>query len=64
MRHFLRALDLYAAALELGNISSGIKKQTYEKKALEHLGTAHEVASGASVPSRRGNVIRERGRNS
>ena len=34
---FSRSLKLYAAALELGSISSGIKKQTYEKKALEHL---------------------------
>jgi hypothetical protein len=34
---FSRNLRLYAAALELGGISSGIKKQTYEKKALEHL---------------------------
>ena len=32
-------MKLYAAALELGSISSGIKKQTYEKKALEHLTT-------------------------
>jgi hypothetical protein len=35
---FTKALKLYAAALELASISSGIKKQTYEKKALEHLG--------------------------
>jgi Asp-tRNA(Asn)/Glu-tRNA(Gln) amidotransferase C subunit len=34
---FSKNLKLYAAALELGSISSGIKKQTYEKKALEHL---------------------------
>ena len=34
---FSRSLRLYAAALELGAISSGIKKQTYEKKAIEHL---------------------------
>ncbi len=34
---FSKSLRLYAAALELGGISSGIKKQTYEKKALEHL---------------------------
>ena len=34
-----QSLKLYAAALELGSISSGIKKQTYEKKALEHLTT-------------------------
>lgn len=37
--NFTTALKLYAAALELGAISSGVKKQTYEKKALEHLGT-------------------------
>lgn len=36
---FTKSLKLYAAALELGSISSGVKKQTYEKKALEHLGT-------------------------
>ena len=36
---FTNSLKLYAAALELGAISSGGKKQTYEKKALEHLGT-------------------------
>ena len=36
---FTNSLKLYAAALELGSISSGVKKQTYEKKALEHLGT-------------------------
>jgi Family of unknown function (DUF6079) len=36
---FTQSLKLYAAALELGSISSGIKKQTYEKKALEHLTT-------------------------
>ena len=36
---FTNSLKLYAAALELGAISSGVKKQTYEKKALEHLGT-------------------------
>lgn len=36
---FTLSLKLYAAALELGSISSGVKKQTYEKKALEHLGT-------------------------
>lgn len=36
---FTQSLKLYAAALELGSISSGVKKQTYEKKALEHLGT-------------------------
>lgn len=36
---FTQSLKLYAAALELGSISSGIKKQTYEKKALEHLNT-------------------------
>lgn len=36
---FTTALKLYAAALELGSISSGVKKQTYEKKALEHLDT-------------------------
>jgi hypothetical protein len=36
---FTKCLKFYAAALELGSISSGIKKQTYEKKALEHLGT-------------------------
>jgi hypothetical protein len=36
---FTQCLKLYAAALELGSISSGIKKQTYEKKAIEHLGT-------------------------
>ncbi len=35
---FTLSLKLYAAALELGSISSGLKKQTYEKKALEHLG--------------------------
>ena len=34
---FSQNLKLYAAALELGSISSGIKKQTYEKKAIEHL---------------------------
>lgn len=34
---FSQSLKLYAAALELGSISSGIKKQTYEKKAIEHL---------------------------
>ncbi len=34
---FTLSLKLYAAALELGSISSGIKKQTYEKKAIEHL---------------------------
>jgi Asp-tRNA(Asn)/Glu-tRNA(Gln) amidotransferase C subunit len=34
---FTQSLKLYAAALELGSISSGIKKQTYEKKALQHL---------------------------
>jgi hypothetical protein len=34
---FTQSLKLYTAALELGSISSGIKKQTYEKKALEHL---------------------------
>jgi hypothetical protein len=34
---FIQSLRLYAAAIELGSISSGIKKQTYEKKALEHL---------------------------
>ena len=34
---FTKTLKLYAAALELGSISSGTKKQTYEKKALEHL---------------------------
>jgi len=34
---FTQSLKLYAAALELGSISSGIKKQTYEKKAAEHL---------------------------
>ena len=34
---FTQSLKLYAGALELGSISSGIKKQTYEKKALEHL---------------------------
>jgi hypothetical protein len=31
---FTQSLKLYAAALELGSISSGIKKQNYEKKAL------------------------------
>jgi hypothetical protein len=36
---FTQSLKLYAAALELGAISSGVKKQTYEKKALEHLAT-------------------------
>ena len=36
---FSQSLKLYAAALELGSISSGIKKQTYESKALEHLKT-------------------------
>jgi hypothetical protein len=36
---FTKALKQYAAALELASISSGIKKQTYEKKAFEHLGT-------------------------
>ncbi len=36
---FSQSLRLYAAALELGHISSGIKKQTYENKASEHLGT-------------------------
>jgi Asp-tRNA(Asn)/Glu-tRNA(Gln) amidotransferase C subunit len=36
---FTQSLKLYAAALELGSISSGVKKQTYEKKALEHLAT-------------------------
>ena len=35
---FTQSLKLYAAALELGSISSGVKKQTYDKKALEHLG--------------------------
>ena len=34
---FTQSLKLYAAALDLGSTSSGIKKQTYEKKALEHL---------------------------
>jgi len=34
---FTLSLKLYAGALELGSISSGIKKQTYEKKAIEHL---------------------------
>lgn len=34
---FSKTLKLYAAALELGAISSGIKKQTYEKKAQDHL---------------------------
>lgn len=34
---FSQNVKLYAAALELGSISSGIKKQTYEKKAIEHL---------------------------
>jgi hypothetical protein len=34
---FSQNLKLYAAALELGSISSSIKKQTYEKKAIEHL---------------------------
>ena len=34
---FTQSLKLYAAALELGSISSNIKKQTYEKKALQHL---------------------------
>lgn len=34
---FAQNLKLYAAALELSSISSGIKKQTYEKKAIEHL---------------------------
>jgi hypothetical protein len=34
---FTRSLKLYAAALELASISSGIKKQTYERKAFEHL---------------------------
>lgn len=39
---FTQSLKLYAAALELGSISSGIKKQTYEKKALEHLATLNK----------------------
>ena len=36
---FNQSLRLYAAGLELASTSSGIKKQTYERKALEHLGT-------------------------
>ena len=39
---FAQSLKLYAAALELGSISSGVKKQTYEKKALEHLDTLNK----------------------
>jgi hypothetical protein len=35
---FSQSLRLYAGALELSYTTSGIKKQTYEKKALEHLG--------------------------
>lgn len=35
---FTKSLKLYAASLELSATSSGIKKQTYEKKAFEHLG--------------------------
>ncbi|HEV7681755.1 MAG TPA: DUF6079 family protein [Pyrinomonadaceae bacterium] len=34
---FSQSLKLYAAALELASISSGIKKQTYERKALDQL---------------------------
>jgi hypothetical protein len=34
---FSQSLKLYAAALELASISSGIKKQAYERKALDHL---------------------------
>ena len=34
---FTQSLKLYSASLELGGISSGVKKATYEKKAAEHL---------------------------
>jgi hypothetical protein len=34
---FTQSLKRYAAALELGSISSGVKKQAYERKAQEHL---------------------------
>jgi Family of unknown function (DUF6079) len=34
---FTQSLKLYAAALELAAVSSGVKKQTYERKAFEHL---------------------------
>jgi hypothetical protein len=34
---FTQSLRLYAAALDLGSSSSGIKKQNYEKKALKQL---------------------------
>jgi len=34
---FTLSLKLYAAALELGSISSGTKKQEYDKKAFQHL---------------------------
>jgi hypothetical protein len=35
---FEKPLKLYAAALELASTSSGIKRETYRKKASEHLG--------------------------